>query len=429
MLRIKSECYGGWSTFRTCTQSVIFNKYIKKYMNELQSLRQMRGTSVQTVSGVDEILKFHFFCTLDATEEPHFQVNEQKMHAWSWNNSVVWRLSENNTSECEWFLQKTQYQEKQTIVELYEKTVHAKVESNFKIFEDFENAGSESEMFIGKIDLISVTVNLRENTSSFRFSPGIEASKIHPYMDAYCVNACYTGSIGANLMKTNHVSFFKHSKTKGPCGSEVTIKCNTLGIVQIFRPCLGLRRVTCKAFSKRSDVCMMMDMICQQFQVSGVENLVPHMIVSSGNTGAQMDVNPEGYVMSKITSAFKTVKFKSIIEEFNIHIIFNWDEMYSIYETIENTHYKAPHFQSSSKKIDLNIMRLEILLFNDVSILLMFAKLCMSVTCRGTCIYRIGIKKRQVMDESTTLMVIDKTERFEKLLNLILNFINTLLSN
>ena len=85
----------------------------------------------------------------------------------------------------------------QTIVALYESTVQARVPSNFKEYkelQDFENQGNESELFIGTIDVVSITVNLRENTSTscFRFSPGIESSKIHSYMDAYCVNACYS---------------------------------------------------------------------------------------------------------------------------------------------------------------------------------------------------------------------------------------------
>jgi hypothetical protein len=410
MFRVQKKGMPGWSTLQKSSDSDIFNDNVTTYIENLKALGIMRDSCQHSMWNADEVVRFNFvFNDNRVVAGLKMDISIYEWHVWRARTDACWLLEDATENNMSYFKQVGvgPYLASRNISEIYD--IKKMVRSN-KV-----KVNCTNEDYIGKLKVIIISIFMGDEIESFNFSSSIDVNKIRQYSDVLCVNACYTGTIGGVMKKSNIVPLFQCTQSRGPCGSEMVLKSISLGVVQIFRSNNGVRRVTCKAFSSINDANLMTDLMCVQFHMFKIDLLVPHMIVAYGYTGKQIDIAVDGYIKEVILQHFgDDVVFNAIIEEVNIHIIFSWKNLFSVYNKLITTHHK-------NKKIEN--LKVYILKYADISTSLQHVSLCLSVTCRGTCIYRIGIKSKK---KNFIRQVLN--ERFEILVMKICSYVHIILS-
>ena len=381
MIRIKTTDGCGWTSLEKNENSLLLEKKINENIIALQKLEKIKPKSIEIIK-TNEVLIFHIINNCSSSIDMNVISRNTILEGWKSEGIVLWKKQDYDSNEdsCNvTYIKQSVYTHNSNICAIYDyNQIQICTKQEWKQF--------QNKKYIGYFEIVVFEVYIVKNCISVFFTPSISCGKIHTRSGVSCVNSCYTGTIVGNFdvynKELDNPRFFHVSDVKGPCGSGIIIKCISLGVVHIFSSQQGMRRITCKAFLNKKDADLMLKMISDQFFIQLNEFIVPHMIVLFGYIGRQVDISTSGYIRNMIQKFFPAVDFTSIIEELNIHIIFKWDNLFSLYTKLVT----FDHLNTEIQKI-----RHEIIKYAHVSTYLNYIKLCMSVTCRGTCIYRIGI--------------------------------------
>lgn len=384
MLRIRQHDVASWVALEKTNEVIFLHGKIKEHLNELQDKKDMKPSSF-SVKNDGEVLHFHFLDNCTRVSDMHVIVDSVVCEICLCGNTVIYK---HNYHEKIKYYTACNYDRQKSYIENYKATELEPYRGDPRVL-----AKSEACSFF---EIHNFQIFVPENTSSLYFTTGIASNKIHEKADVSFVNSCYTGTISGNIdieskNYTDRVKFLSISNEKGPCGSGIVIKCIPLGIIHIFASQNGIRKITCKAFLNKDDADFMLEMICTQLLVHKASQLVPHMMIAFGYIGKQVDIDTRGYVQYRLRSVFVDVEFTSIIEEINIHIIFKWNSMFHIYNVIAKT---------QERHTDICEIKKHVSRYSKIALFLQHIKLCLSVTCRGTCIYRISINSREVIPVS-----------------------------
>lgn len=381
----------GWTTYKKSKDTDILNNKIKENIDILQAMGCLQP-STYTIQNehLNELITFHIIDNCAHNENMTVVHNSSSWDVGHTCVNTIWKCVCLDEDECcsNDFSRTTTYFSHNR-VECNTSTTKFFLDSRDKMqCVSLENRYMlrEARQHIGRMKVHTFKIFTNRETTHVYFHPGVDVDNIHEKADISCVNACYTGSVSGNMKMLDsnsgeRVNYFHVAEPNGPCGGLV-IKCISLGIVQIFNDQNGIRKVTCKAFCSRTDADMMLDMINEQFGLKNHQSLVPHMMVMFGYTGSQIDISNNGYIQQIMTKYLKGFEFVSIIEEVNNHIVFRWNSLFEVYETVVKNTSRDPFISTLKQEAHEHLYIAHFL--RDV-------KLCMSITCRGTCIYRVGI--------------------------------------
>jgi len=152
---------------------------------------------------------------------------------------------------------------------------------------------------------------------------------------------------------------------------------------------------------------MFMFWLMQQLNVVKVEYLTMHMLVLFANTGVDMDLRQQGYIIDRMATIFPKSAYTPCIEEHNIHAIFRWECFLDIFREYEKQQGVggvavsmggetgiASTSDKSSASPCVPLISLPVGLGEQK--FLHNTGLTMSITTLGTCIYRVGTKRIKI---------------------------------
>jgi len=132
-----------------------------------------------------------------------------------------------------------------------------------------------------------------------------------------------------------------------------------------------------------------------------------HMLVLFANTGVDMDLQQQGYIIDRMACIFPKSAYTPCIEEHNIHAIFRWEYFLDIFREYEKQQCVGgvavlvsadTGFASTSDKTRASpcvpLISLPVGLREQK--FLRNTGLTMSITTLGTCIYRVGTKRIKI---------------------------------
>jgi len=117
-----------------------------------------------------------------------------------------------------------------------------------------------------------------------------------------------------------------------------------------------------------------------------------HMLVLYGNTGCKMDLSTSGYTVAVIREMLPACAYTPCIEEHNIHAIFRWPSIWTIFEAFLNKTGEL------NRGVELQDVDADMDFASKQASTVEFLKetgLTLSITTLGTCIYRFGKKRNR----------------------------------
>jgi hypothetical protein len=144
----------------------------------------------------------------------------------------------------------------------------------------------------------------------------------------------------------------------------------------------------------------------KQLNVVKVEYLTMHMLVLFANTGVDMDLRQQGYIIDRMADIFPKSAYTPCIEEHNIHAIFRWEcflDIFHEYEKQQSVGRVAVLMSADTgapTSVDTGVFPCVPLISLPVGLgeqkFLHNTGLTMSITTLGTCIYRVGTKRIKI---------------------------------
>jgi len=132
-----------------------------------------------------------------------------------------------------------------------------------------------------------------------------------------------------------------------------------------------------------------------------------HMLVLFANTGVDMDLRQQGYIIDRMACIFPKSAYTPCIEEHNIHAIFRWEcflDIFREYEKQQSIGRVAVLMSADTgvapTSVDTSVSPCVPLISLPVGLgeqkFLHNTGLTMSITTLGTCIYRVGTKRIKI---------------------------------
>lgn len=412
MLRVFNHTRTGWYTLAKTDITPSIKEIFDRHIGFFEELGMIKGECVHEVMDSENIWKVKIiYCK---TEEFAYDIQVyctyyKKMEV---DGSIYMSVESDHDDFCDlerrrkWFVLQGNITSRTDIclMDMINGTADTKMVENM-------DASMNKMRLCDERKLRIINIMLPVNSNACCFVKSLSYEKIKVYKDVICVNGCYTGTVIGNGVLFSgdslvHAPYYRIVHIKGTCGAEIIVRSISEGVVQIFSNNNGMRRVTCKGFSSISKAKTMVSQICTQMGLVLCTDIIPHMLVLYGNTGMAMDIKNGGFVVDNTKLHFPTLQYSCIIEEVNVHLILEWDTLFDVYE---NTREKR-----------LRSFKYPPVFFNALHLI----KLTVSVTCRGTCIYRIAVRKINEVHQLATI----NSHEFETFVLLLCSEVHDILS-